>query len=151
MHKPILSLLLSIQTALTAKYPVFVHFGSACLELEKVLVLTMSSFGLSNKNVSVCLSPHKCYMPHPTHLLDLIVLILCGEKYNIWSSSPCTFLQQSAVISSLLSPNILISTLFSDTLICVLYLTQEIEYHIHIKQINYNFIKFPYPQSDILL
>jgi hypothetical protein len=49
-------------------------------------------------------------------ILDLIILIILGEEYNFWSSS-CVFLQPH-VTSSLFSPNILLSTLLSNTLSC---------------------------------
>jgi hypothetical protein len=45
----------------------------------------------------------------------LINLIIFGEEYRSLSSSLCSFLY-SPVISSLLGPNILLSTLFSNTL-----------------------------------
>ena len=65
----------------------------------------------------VCTSPdlHMYYMPHPSHSSRF------GHPNNIWwwhrrvSSSFCSFLH-SPVTSSLLSPNILLSTLFSYTL-----------------------------------
>jgi len=52
----------------------------------------------------------------PTHLihLDLITRIVFGEQYNSWSPSLCTLLQ-SCVTSSLVDPNIFLSTVVSNT------------------------------------
>jgi hypothetical protein len=44
----------------------------------------------------------------------LIIVILLGEEYNLWSSSLCSFLQ-SPVTSSLFGPNILLNILFLNT------------------------------------
>jgi len=54
----------------------------------------------------------------PTHyiLLDYITQTILGEKYKSLSSSLCSFLHYS-VTSSLLEKNILLNTLFSNTLI----------------------------------
>ena len=53
----------------------------------------------------------------PVHLipLDFIAWTILGEQYMSLSSSLCSFLH-SPVTSSLLGPNILLSTLFSNTL-----------------------------------
>jgi hypothetical protein len=48
-------------------------------------------------------------------LLDLVSLIISGEQFKQWSPSLCSFIQPS-VTSSLVGPNILLSTLFSNTL-----------------------------------
>jgi hypothetical protein len=48
-------------------------------------------------------------------LLDLVILIVADEEYKLRSSSLRSFLQPP-VISSLFSPNIPLSTLFSSTL-----------------------------------
>jgi len=53
----------------------------------------------------------------PTHLifLDFITQTILGEEYKSLSSSLCSFLH-SPVTSSLLGPNIILNTLFSNTL-----------------------------------
>jgi hypothetical protein len=50
----------------------------------------------------------------PAHLI-LLDLIISDHQYKLWSSPFCNFLL-SPVTSSLVGPNILLSTLFSNTL-----------------------------------
>jgi len=66
---------------------------------------------------TVCNSPlpiHATCSAHLTHL-NLIIQTISGEKYISLSSSSSSFLH-SPVTSSLLGPNILLNTLFSNTL-----------------------------------
>ena len=56
------------------------------------------------------------HVPSHLSLLDLIPRTLLGGEYRLLSSSLCNFLH-STLTSSLLGPNIVLSTLFSNTLI----------------------------------
>jgi hypothetical protein len=60
-------------------------------------------------------SPLSCYMPCPSHPPDFIILIIPHKDHKLWSSTLCSF-PQPPVTSSLFSPNILLSILFSKTL-----------------------------------
>ena len=74
------------------------------------------SLGFPKQN-SVCRSPFLYSVTCTANLilLDLITRIIFDEAYRSLSSSLCSFLH-SPVNSSLLGPNILLSTLFSNTL-----------------------------------
>ena len=65
--------------------------------------------------------PCTCYVPRPLILLHLITQIMFGEEYRSLSYLLCSF-PHSLVTSSLLGPNIILSTLFSNTLSLLSYL-----------------------------
>jgi hypothetical protein len=60
-------------------------------------------------------SPHACYMPRHAILLGFMILIISGEDYMLRSSTSCSFYHPPTT-SSLFGPNVLLSTLFSNTL-----------------------------------
>ena len=66
--------------------------------------------------IPVCTSSHPVRATCPAHLilLDFITRTILGEQYRLLSSSLCSFLH-SPVTPSLLSPNIPLNTLFSNT------------------------------------
>jgi hypothetical protein len=75
------------------------------------------------------LMPATC---HPNLIpFHLIILILLGEGYKLWSSSLRSFLQPSVTLS-LFVPNILFSVLFLNTL-CIPSLTSETKFQAHTK------------------
>ena len=58
---------------------------------------------------------HTRYTSHPSHSSRFLTRKIFGEQYRSLSSSLCSFLH-SSVTSSPLGPNILLRTLFSNTL-----------------------------------
>ena len=58
---------------------------------------------------------HTCYTPRSSRSSYFITRTILGEQYRSLSSSLCSFLH-SPVTSSLLAPNILLNTIFSNTL-----------------------------------
>jgi len=83
-----------------------------CLGLPSALF--PSGFPYQNP-AYVSLFPIRATCPAHRFLLDFIPRTILGEQYRSLSSSLCSFLH-SPVTSSLLGPNILLSTLFSNTL-----------------------------------
>ena len=64
---------------------------------------------------ALLLSPIRATCSAHLRLFDLITRMIFGEQYRAWSSLLCSLLH-SPLTSSLLGPNILLSTLFSKTL-----------------------------------
>ena len=93
---------------------------------RSILILSSHQrLGLPSGLFPPCFPTKTLYMPLPSHkratypvyliLLDFITRTILGEKYRTLSSSLYSFLR-SPITSSLLGPNILLNTLFSNTL-----------------------------------
>ena len=88
---------------------------------------------LSKTLYTPLLSPIRATCPAQLILLDFITRTILGEAYRSFSSSICSFFH-SPFTSSLLGPNILLSTLFSDTLSLRFSLMSATKFHTHTKQ-----------------
>jgi hypothetical protein len=81
---------------------------------------------------------HTCYMPRPSHSSRLITRTILGEEYRSLSSSFYSVLH-FPVPSSLLGPNILLNTLFSNTLSLRSPLLSATKFHTHAKKTRQNY------------
>jgi len=59
----------------------------------------------------ICLAPHTCHIPSPSHFPDFIARNIFSAEFRYYSSSLCSLLH-SPLTSSFLGPNILHSALF---------------------------------------
>jgi hypothetical protein len=81
------------------------------------LVFLAVSFLLAFPQISYRHSSSPPFLLHPLLISSSLTIhsTILGEEYRLWSSSLCSFLQSSFILS-LFGPNILLSTLFSNTL-----------------------------------
>ena len=96
----------------TSRRSILIFSIHICLGLPSVLFPS----GFPSKTMyTPLLSPIRITCPPHLILLDSVTRKILGEGYRSLSSSLCIFLH-SLVTSSLLGPNILLNTLFSNTL-----------------------------------
>ena len=110
---PILSYLDSVHNPTSFFLKIHLNIILPCMPGSPKCSLSLR-FPLQNPAYTSTL-PHTRYMPRPSNSSDLITRAILGEEYRSLSSSLCSFLH-TPVTSFLLGPNILLNTLFSNTL-----------------------------------
>jgi hypothetical protein len=110
-HVPILS---QINPVPAPSYFLKMHFNIILPSMPGSSKWTRSLRSVNQNPVCTYPVPRTCHLPAHFILLDLITRVIFGE-YRWLISSLCRLLH-SPVTSSLLGPNIFLSTLFSNTL-----------------------------------
>ena len=133
----------SPEPARSSPYP---HFPKIILLLSSPLCLGFPSglipLGFPTKILYMpLLSPTCATCPFHLILLDFITRTLLGKAYRSLSYSLCGFLH-SPVTSSLLIPNILLSTIFSNTVsqCSCLNVSDQVSHPYKINRQNYSFV-----------
>ena len=94
------------------EYPASYYFPIYAWVIQ---VVTSPQFSSPKPCIQLYSPPYLLHAPSNLILLDLITQKMLGEEFRSLNSSLCPFLY-SSVTSSLLGPNILLNTLFSNTL-----------------------------------
>ena len=105
----------SIQSTPTTSHFLKIHLNIILPSTPGSPKWPLSLTFLYQYTVYALLSPIRATCPAHLNLLDIITRTILSEEYRSWSFSLCSFLQ-SLVTSSILGPNILLNTLFSNTL-----------------------------------
>jgi hypothetical protein len=91
-----------------------IHFNTILPSMSRSSYWSLSFCVFHENPISIPLRSNMSYMPCPNYCLWSDYSNYFGEEYKLWSTSLWNFLQ-SSITSPLLGPNILLSTLFSNT------------------------------------